>query len=174
MWTTALVAAKAFIAKHPWLLGLALLLALVHALGNTVVDSIAYFQPKVTVVTKVVKQETVRDRSIITERETRRPDGTVEMLREVKASVDRMTVDKMDSENVREPVALAGKESRWLLQGDYAPLGRQVSLGVGFQLLPALSLGVTHEMVSFGDGVPRWPDRLAPVVWATWRLDGLI
>ena len=173
MWTTALVAAKAFIGKHPWIIGLALALALIHALGNTIVDVTAYLQPRVTVVTKVVKQETVRDRSIITERETRRPDGTVEMLREVKASVDRMTVDKMDSENVREPVALAGKESSWLLQGGYAPLGRQVSLGVGFQLFPALVLGVQHEVVRLGEDLSL-PDRFSPVIWVTWRLDGII
>lgn len=160
-----------FLKNNKWLSVLALVTFLVTALGGVIVDCVAYFQPRVTILTNNIYKETVKDRTVTTIKTTTKPDGTVEKLEEVRAAIDRWTVEQVVKSDVSEPVALDGKPSLWAIHGAYAPLQRELSLGAGFQLLPSLVLGVSVPVSIFkADYSFGWATEFKPQVFATWAL----
>lgn len=156
-----------------WTIWLGLGLGIVYLLAGTIVDVAAYLQPKVIINNGKWHNEALKDRTRTVIKTTTKPDGTIEKLEEIQTALDKLTVDKEEEAVVKEPVAIAGKPSLWAIQGAYAPLQREISLGLGFQLLPSLVLGIGCPVAQFeGDAGIQWASGFRPNAWATWTLPG--
>lgn len=156
-----------FIKNNKWLVFLALLVFLIQGLGNTIVSSIAYFQPKVTIIQQTVTKISTADRSVTSRHEIDRPDGTKEIIEDIHTIVDSMNykVDGMTS--VKEPVSLGGS-GLWSPWAAYAPWQRQLSVGVGYSV-GQLTVGLAHPVFTLDNGL-NFPSEFAPLLWGSWRL----
>jgi len=160
-----------FAKNNKWLSYLIIVTALLASLGGIIVDCVAYFQPRIENKIFIINRETVRDRTVSTITTTTRPDGTVQKLERIEAAIDRFTVESIVKSEVKEPVAIAGKSSLWAVHGAYAPLQRELSLGLGFQPLPQLVVGVAVPVTIFKpDYSFGWATEFKPQIFATWTL----
>lgn len=134
---------------------LILLTLLAYFLGNTVVECVAYFQPKVTIIQQTINKQVVHDRTVTTRYEIVKTDGSVEKHETIQAAVDS-TSEKIDSINsVKEPVGLSGLNRRLaLITGiDTDPfnpveaIGARAGLAYGeYQLDYSLNMQSQHRL----------------------------
>lgn len=117
--------------KQKWALTAALILAILYYAGDTVVRCVAYFQPKVTVLTVEKKVIQYVDRSVRTTETVKLPDGTVKTLERLDYNIQSLTTAENRSENTRTP-DLSGAHRRWLVDGLYLPVGRIGYVGAGY------------------------------------------
>lgn len=156
-----------FLKANKWLAYLGLLVFLVQALGSTIVDCVAYFQPKVTVIQQTITKTSTADRSVTTRHEITKPDGTKEIMEDIHTIVDSMNYKMDGMSSVKEPVALAGTGA-WSPWAAYAPWQKQLSLGVGYSF-GQITVGIAHPVLTFDKDL-QLPSEFAPLLWGSWRL----
>lgn len=133
------------VTKNKWMAYLALIVALFYFMGNTVVSCVAYFQPKVTIIHTVIEKTVHIDKTVTEERQIRRPDGTIEMLKLVHTDIRKLSLKDSRDASVKEPVAL-GASKLILLPGlQIWPVERRLDLGLGIEL-GSLQVGAGHKL----------------------------
>lgn len=152
--------------KYKWVIVLALITALVYGLSNIIISGFAYMQPKVTFIQNTITKNSTQDRTMTTRRESTKPDGSREVLEEIRTAIDSVNFKIDESSSVKEPVSL-NSLGQFAYGLGYAPLSREVGVKLSYWLAPSLAIELSHPVFSFGDSV-QLPG-LAPVIWASWR-----
>lgn len=161
MWGVALK----FLYENKWLAGLAIALLIIQSLGGVIVNSIAYFQPKVTVVTVTKTVTNVIDRSSKTIETTKLPDGTVRILEKMSNDIQSLTTSDTKDTQEREPV-LAGSSKKRALFASYMPLDKRFNLGAGL-VFDGLTIGAGHPIYLKAED---WKgiESFQPFIWTTY------
>lgn len=160
--------AIAFIGRNKGLVIVICLTALAYFVGDTIVGVAAYMQPKVTINHVVIEKNISVDKTVTEERQIRRPDGTIEMLKLVHSDIRKMSLKDSRSSSESTPILPSGAKLTLLPGLAYAPVDKRWSASLGVEL-GAFQAGIMHEVVQMHPDQMRFPDGFRPVIWGAYR-----